>query len=47
VILEAAAKYVNLYGQLTAQKLELPEATVPPLTRIRANLKKYFEILAL
>ena len=43
VILEAAAKYVNLYEQLTGQELELPEATVPPLTRIRANLKKYFD----
>ena len=44
VILEAAAKYVNLYEQLTGQELELPEAAVPPLTRIRANLKKYFEV---
>jgi phosphoribosylaminoimidazole-succinocarboxamide synthase len=43
VILEAAARYVNLYEQLTGQELELPEATVPPLTRIRANLKKYFD----
>jgi phosphoribosylaminoimidazole-succinocarboxamide synthase len=46
VILEAAARYVNLYEQLTGQELELPEATVPPLTRIRANLKKYFEMVA-
>jgi phosphoribosylaminoimidazole-succinocarboxamide synthase len=46
VILEAAARYVNLYEQLTGQELELPEATVPPLTRIRANLKKYFEMAA-
>jgi phosphoribosylaminoimidazole-succinocarboxamide synthase len=30
VILEAAARYVNLYEQLTGQELELPEATVPP-----------------
>ena len=44
VILEAAARYVNLYEQLTGQELELPEATVPPLMRIRANLKKYFEM---
>jgi Amidase len=46
VILEAAARYVNLYEQLTGQELELPEATVLPLTRIRANLKKYFEMAA-
>ena len=47
VILEAAARYVNLYKQLTGQELELPEATVPPLARIRANLKKYFEMAPL
>ena len=41
-----ATRYVNLYEQLTCQELELPEATVPPLTRIRANLKKYFEMAA-
>ena len=46
MILEAAARYVNLYEQLTGQELELPEATVPPLTRIRANLKKYFQMVA-
>jgi phosphoribosylaminoimidazole-succinocarboxamide synthase len=44
VILEAAARYANLYEQLTGQELELPEAAVPPFTRIRANLKKYFEM---
>jgi phosphoribosylaminoimidazole-succinocarboxamide synthase len=43
VILDAVVKYVNVYEQLTGQELELPDATVPPLTRIRANLKTYFE----
>jgi phosphoribosylaminoimidazole-succinocarboxamide synthase len=42
VILEAAGKYVDVYQQLTGQELELPNLSVPPLTRIRGNLKKYF-----
>jgi phosphoribosylaminoimidazole-succinocarboxamide synthase len=46
VILEAAVRYVNVYEQLTGQELELPDATVPPITRIRANLKTYFEMAA-
>jgi phosphoribosylaminoimidazole-succinocarboxamide synthase len=46
VILEAAARYVDVYQQLTGQELELPDATVPPLTRIRGSLKKYFEMAA-
>jgi phosphoribosylaminoimidazole-succinocarboxamide synthase len=43
VILEAAAKYVGVYEQLTGQQLELPDLAVPPLARIRANLEKYFD----
>jgi phosphoribosylaminoimidazole-succinocarboxamide synthase len=46
VILEAAATYVSAYEQLTGQDLELPDAALPPLTRIRANLQKYFEMAA-
>ncbi len=46
VILEAAARYVDVYEQLTGQELELPDAAVPPLTRIRGNLNKYFELAA-
>jgi phosphoribosylaminoimidazole-succinocarboxamide synthase len=47
VILEAAARYVDVYEQLTGQELELPtDATVPPLARIRGNLNKYFELAA-
>jgi phosphoribosylaminoimidazole-succinocarboxamide synthase len=46
VILEAAVRYVNVYEQLTGHELELPDARIPPLTRIRGNLKKYFELAA-
>jgi phosphoribosylaminoimidazole-succinocarboxamide synthase len=42
VILQASAKYVEVYQQLTDQELELPDLAVPPLTRIRGNLRKYF-----
>src|SRR5215831_8876681 len=42
VILQAAAKYVEVYEQLTGQELELPDLAVPPLNRIRGNLRKYF-----
>ena len=44
VILQAAAKYVDVYEQLTGQRLELPDVTAPPIARIRAKLKRYFEI---
>jgi phosphoribosylaminoimidazole-succinocarboxamide synthase len=43
VILEAAAKYVDVYEQLTGQEVVLPDITVPPLARIRGNLDKYFD----
>ena len=43
VILQAAAKYVEVYEQLTGQELALPDLSVPPLQRIRGNLKKYFD----
>jgi phosphoribosylaminoimidazole-succinocarboxamide synthase len=42
VILQAAAKYVEVYEQLTGRELELPDLAVPPLARIRGNLRKYF-----
>src|SRR5689334_14390699 len=35
VILDAAARYVGVYEQLTGCALDLPDATVPPLARIR------------
>jgi phosphoribosylaminoimidazole-succinocarboxamide synthase len=43
VILQAAAKYVEVYEQLTGQELQLPDLAVAPLARIRANLRKYFD----
>jgi phosphoribosylaminoimidazole-succinocarboxamide synthase len=43
VILQAAAKYVEVYEQLTGQELALPDLSVAPLQRIRGNLKKYFD----
>jgi phosphoribosylaminoimidazole-succinocarboxamide synthase len=43
VIIEAAARYVDLYEQLTGEELELPDARLPPLARIRTNLNKYFD----
>jgi phosphoribosylaminoimidazole-succinocarboxamide synthase len=46
VILDAAARYVGVYEQLTGCALDLPDATVPPLARIRGKLKKYFEMAA-
>jgi phosphoribosylaminoimidazole-succinocarboxamide synthase len=46
VILDAAARYVSVYEQLTGCALDLPDAAVPPLARIRGKLKKYFEMAA-
>jgi phosphoribosylaminoimidazole-succinocarboxamide synthase len=43
VILAAAARYVDLYEQLTGEELKLPDASLLPLARISANLNKYFE----
>jgi phosphoribosylaminoimidazole-succinocarboxamide synthase len=43
VILQAAATYVDAYQRLTGQAFVLPDLAVPPLARIRSNLRKYFE----
>jgi phosphoribosylaminoimidazole-succinocarboxamide synthase len=43
VILQAAATYVDAYQRLTGQAFVLPDLAVPPLARIRTNLRKYFE----
>ena len=43
VILQAAATYVGVYEKLTGQAFALPDLSVPPLARIRANLTKYFD----
>jgi len=42
VILQASATYIDVYEKLTGRHLELPDITVPPLARIRGNLRKYF-----
>lgn len=42
VILKAAAIYVSAYEKITGSRFPLPDPSVPPLTRIRENLRKYF-----
>jgi phosphoribosylaminoimidazole-succinocarboxamide synthase len=43
VILQAAATYIDVYEKVTGREFALPDLSVPPLARVRANLKKYFE----
>src|SRR5262249_19437930 len=43
VILQAAATYVDVYEKVTGLEFALPELSVAPLIRVRANLRKYFE----
>jgi phosphoribosylaminoimidazole-succinocarboxamide synthase len=42
VILEASAKYIEVYEQLTGREFVLPDLGIAPLARVRASLKKYF-----
>ncbi len=42
VVLEAAATYVDVYEKLTGHAFVLPDLSLPPLARVRANLKRYF-----
>jgi phosphoribosylaminoimidazole-succinocarboxamide synthase len=42
VILEAAKVYVDVYETITGAPFALPDRTQPVLSRIRANLAKYF-----
>lgn len=42
VILQAAAIYVSAYEKITGSRFPLPDASVPPLTRVQENLRKYF-----
>ncbi|MEA2947417.1 MAG: phosphoribosylaminoimidazole-succinocarboxamide synthase, partial [Alphaproteobacteria bacterium] len=42
VILQAAATYIDVYEKLTGREFALPDLAVPPLARVRANLRKYF-----
>jgi phosphoribosylaminoimidazole-succinocarboxamide synthase len=46
VILQACSKYVEVYEQLVGQELQLPDLAEAPLGRIRANLRKYFDVAA-
>ena len=43
VILQAAATYIAVYEKVTGREFALPDLAVPPLTRVRANLRKYFD----
>ena len=43
IILQAAATYIEVYEKLTGREFALPDLSVPPLARVRANLRKYFE----
>jgi phosphoribosylaminoimidazole-succinocarboxamide synthase len=42
VILQAAATYIDVYEKLTGREFALPDLSVAPLARVRANLRKYF-----
>ena len=42
VILQAAAIYVTAFEKITGKRFPLPDPSVPPLTRVRENLRKYF-----
>ncbi len=42
VILKAAAIYVSAYEKITGSRFPLPDPSVPPLTRVRENLREYF-----
>jgi len=43
VILQAAATYINVYEKVTGREFALPDLAIPPLARVRANLRKYFD----
>ena len=43
IVLQAAATYIEVYEKLTGREFALPDLAVPPLARVRANLRKYFE----
>jgi len=41
IVLEAARLYIEAFETITGTALPLPDPTVPPLDRIRANLRRY------
>jgi phosphoribosylaminoimidazole-succinocarboxamide synthase len=42
IIAEAARLYVDVYETITGQRFDLPDPAMPILSRIRANLARYF-----
>ena len=42
VVLEAAKVYVDVFERITGTRFAFPDPQVPPLARIRANLRRYF-----
>jgi phosphoribosylaminoimidazole-succinocarboxamide synthase len=42
VVAEAARLYLQVYATITGQRLDLPDPATPTLSRIRANLNRYF-----
>lgn len=42
VVLETARVYIDAFERITGQRFVLPQADVPVLERVRANLKRYF-----
>jgi phosphoribosylaminoimidazole-succinocarboxamide synthase len=43
VILQAAATYIDVYEKVTGREFALPDLSITPLARVRANLRKYFD----
>ncbi|HEX2652378.1 MAG TPA: phosphoribosylaminoimidazolesuccinocarboxamide synthase [Xanthobacteraceae bacterium] len=42
IIMQASARYIDVYEQVTGQTFALPDTSAPIIERIRGNLKKYF-----
>ena len=42
VVLEAARLYVGVFETITGRHFDLPDPALPILSRIRANLARYF-----
>jgi len=42
IIIQTARIYIDAYETITGESFELPSPEIPPLTRIRANLLRYF-----
>jgi phosphoribosylaminoimidazole-succinocarboxamide synthase len=42
IIIQTARIYIDAYETITGESFEVPSPEIPPLTRIRANLLRYF-----